>query len=197
MRKINFIFLLGIGFLLINATLNFSLASGNGLITQDSSSSVQGDFAGEYYYTYNWYNESFPTWEYHDDFSYCELLWLNNGTEDTWVMVVVDYNLTISDSGNLSYLNFEIYDDPDGSLLTNYEDNWTEFELMDLEGYDDYYVDNNAEVLGWDENFSESTSDNGSDDWLDNWEIEDGYVSPVIDNYPVSEPASAVSEDGY
>ncbi|MHA1795968.1 MAG: hypothetical protein ACTSUK_07645, partial [Promethearchaeota archaeon] len=125
-RNVNFVFLLGIGFLLINVALSPSYASEDGVITPDSSSSSeQGEFAGQYYYTYSWYNESFPTWDYHYSFSYWELLWLNNGTEDTWVLVMIDYNLTISDSGNLSYLYFEIYDDPDGSLLTNYEDNWT------------------------------------------------------------------------
>ncbi|MCF2139505.1 MAG: hypothetical protein K9W44_05565 [Candidatus Lokiarchaeota archaeon] len=177
MRKINLVLFCGISLLLINATMNVTLGVGDGVTTDFNNSTYkQGEFAGQYYYSYYWYNETFPTWEYQDDYTYWELLWLNNGTEDTWVVVVVDYNMTINDSGNLSYLNFNIYDDPDGSFLTNYDDNWSEFDAVDWEGYDDYYVDENADVIGWDENWTDSNDTNWDDSWLDNWDISDNGV---------------------
>ena len=166
MKRFNSIILVCIGFLLINTAIN--VGQGNVITTQNNSSHLAGEFAGDYYYYLDWNNHTFPAWEYNNEYQYWETLWLNNGTEDTWVMVVIDYNLTIVDSGDLSYLYFEIYDDPDGSFLDNYEDNWTGFEEVDWESYDD--GDDNS-TGSWDEtlgNLDESivSDENYSDDFV-------------------------------
>ena len=178
MKKFKSVLLFCIGFLLVNAAINISSAQGDVLNTQNSDH-LSGEFAGDYYYYLDWYNETFPGWEYHDEFEYWELLWLNNGTEDTWVMVVVDYNLTIIDSGELSYLYFEIYNDPDGSFLGNYDtdEDWNGFEDVDWEDYDDYYLEENEGA--WDINITDPGEENSTDPWDDNWEdwddVEDDY----------------------
>ncbi|MHA1520704.1 MAG: hypothetical protein ACTSVZ_02010 [Promethearchaeota archaeon] len=163
MKKIKLLVLCGIGLLFMNITFNASVAIEEGPDDGNSSTHLQGEFAGNYYYYLDWYNGSTPGWDYYDDFTYWEILWLNNGTEDTWVMVVVDYDLHIEDSGELSYLYFEIYDDPDGSFLSNYEDDWDEFEAIEWEDYDDYYVDENAEAWGWDVNNTDPVDINGTE----------------------------------
>ncbi len=166
MKKINFIFVFFVGFLLLNVAVNAQ--GGSAVINQDESNNMAGEFAGDFYYYVDWFNESFPEWEYHDEFEYWEILWLNNGTEDTWVMVVVDYNLTIIDWGELSYLYFEIYNDPDGSFLDNYEEGWNGFEDVDWEGYDDYYLEENEGA--WDMNETDPGDDNSTEPWEEDWE---------------------------
>jgi len=168
MKKINSILIFFVGFLLLNVAVNAQGESA--IINQDEPNHMTGEFAGDYYYYLDWYNQTFPGWEYHNEYEYWEMLWLNNGTEDTWVMVVVEYNLTIIDSGELSYLYFEIYNDPDGSFLSNYDDvdDWIGFDDVDWEEYDDYYLEENEDA--WNLNNTEPIDDNLTDPWEDNWE---------------------------
>ena len=169
MKKFNTLFIFCISFLLFNAAFNISFAQGDVTPSQNSDH-LSGEFAGDFYYNLDWYNETFPGWEYHNEYEYWEMLWLNNGTEDTWVMVVVDYNLTIIDSGELSYLYFEIYNDPDGSFLDNYDDvdDWNGFEDVDWEEYDEYYLEENEDA--WNLNNTDLGDENLTDPWDDSWE---------------------------
>jgi hypothetical protein len=168
MKKIKSIFIFFVGFLLLNVAVNAQGESA--VINQDEPNRMAGEFVGDYYYYLDWYNQTFPGWEYHNEYEYWEMLWLNNGTEDTWVMVVVDYNLTIIDSGELSYLYFEIYNDPDGSFLGNYDDvdDWNGFEDVDWEEYDEYYLEENEDA--WNLNNTDPGDENLTDPWDDSWE---------------------------
>ncbi len=94
---------------------------------------------GEYYYNHHWENTTLDQWNFTDDYSYVENFLLNNGTDDVWVNIQVDNNLTYSNAGETKYFTFEIFDDRDRSVLSNWDGNITGFEAINWQGYQNYY----------------------------------------------------------
>ena len=135
----------------------------------------QGGFNGDYYFDYDWENSTLDQWNFTDDFQYDEYFLLNNGTEDVWVRILSENNVTTSNSGEIKYFTFKIFEDPDNSVLINWEDNWEEFESIDWQGYQYYYWDYYSDE--WDEY---------SDPFLDEPEA---YFNHDEDNSSFSEPS--------
>jgi len=146
----------------------------NSSLNPSNISNIQGEFNGDYYYDYGWENSTFDQWNYSDNSQYEEYFLINNGTDDIWVRIQIDNNFTTSYSGEMKYFTFQIFEDPDNSVLKNWEDNWTEFESIDWQGYQNYYWDSYSD--GWGEY---------TDPFLDE---PDEYITQELDSPEPIEP---------
>ncbi len=98
-----------------------------------------GNMTGGFYYSFNLNNGSFPQWEFHDEYQWWQVFWLNNGTTDSWVMVVIDVNQTTNQTGRSDSLNFQVFDDADASVIEGWEDDVEVMDTWTSDPYDDTY----------------------------------------------------------
>jgi len=170
--------------LMIGVTSSIEMGGSHILPNSSNIPNDQGNFNGDYYFDYSWENSTLDQWNLTDNSEYEDYFLINDGTDDIWVRILTEKNVTTSYSGDIQYFTFKIFEDPDNSVLKNWEDNWTEFESVDWQGYQNYYWDSYSE--GWSEYiglFWEEHEEYGSEgqdliettEWGAMWSEDDQY----------------------
>ncbi|MHA1585661.1 MAG: winged helix-turn-helix transcriptional regulator, partial [Promethearchaeota archaeon] len=141
----------GMGILNVSTTLQPSENSNIKLFGVDNST----------VYETNWDNQSFPSWNLSNIYQGEESFWLNNGTEDVQVDIFIDINESISKSFSTNYFTFNVLNDKDKSVLSNWDGIWDEFSEINWQGYQDDYWDEYG--IDW-ASYSNSGSEESSTD---------------------------------
>ncbi|MHA1795969.1 MAG: winged helix-turn-helix transcriptional regulator [Promethearchaeota archaeon] len=94
------------------------------------------------YYNHYWDNSSWEPSIYVDNSTYIDYLYLSNGTENVWVEIETLSNINYTYGGDTNYFTFEIFEDSDNSVLSNWKENLSAFGEINWQGYQDYYWNN-------------------------------------------------------